>query len=75
MVTRNTLWRTMFQSESEPLLFGRGARVCAQEIDLSRDHVRVQPILADGGLLPEGAEEAAFIRAVNWSSYFSDIHG
>ena len=56
-------------------LFGCGARVCPEEIDLSCDHVRVQPIFADGGFFSEGAEEAAFISAVDRSSYRSDIHG
>ena len=62
-------------SSIERLLFGSAARACAEQIDLSRHHVRVQSVLAVRGFFREGAEEASFIRTVNRSFHRSDIHG
>ena len=45
-------------------LFGCATRVCAEQIDLSRNHVRVQSIFAVRVFLREAGEEASVIRAV-----------
>ncbi len=56
-------------------LFGCATRVCAEQIDLSRNHVRVQSILAVRVCLRKAGEEASVIRAVSRSFHLSDIYG
>jgi hypothetical protein len=63
-----------FLSREFPL-FGCAARVCAEQIDLSRNHVRVQSILALHVFFREAGEEASLLRAVSRSFHLSDIHG
>src|ERR1700689_4602587 len=63
-----------FVSRELPL-FRRAARVCAEQINLSRNHVRVQRILAVRVFFREAGEEASLIRAVSRSFHLSDIHG
>ena len=46
-------------------LFGCTPRVGAEQVDLSRDHVGTQSILAVGVSFREATEEASFVRAVS----------
>ncbi len=66
---------TLWERRRTRALFGCAARVCGEQVDLSRNHVRVQSILAVNASFREAGEEATFVRVVSWSFHFSDIYG